>query len=105
MISQDFAICPWCGGEDSGWPEYHTKDIRLIQKLVCDFCRKPYLVIETVDFVEIPVCEHDKKRFGEFLSLPICNFETRKIILQKDAQVCPSPEKSNDKNIIISRNR
>ena len=79
-LSQDFAICPWCDMEDDMWPEYPTNSSKEIDSRKCTHCEKTYLSIKTVEYITIPVCEHDKKRFGDTLQHPICCFETRKII-------------------------
>jgi len=83
-LSQNFAICPWCGAEDSTWPDYYVKGgdkpIRISLKRVCDHCKKQYLAILTVAFYKSPVCEHDKAQFGDYIEHPLCCFETRKII-------------------------
>ncbi len=79
-LSTDFAVCPWCGWEDDTWPEYHNKPFKDSKNLICNHCKKPFRTIVSVEFLKIPVCEHDKKQFGDVIDHPICNFETRKMM-------------------------
>lgn len=81
VLSEDFAICPWCNREDTEWPKYHNKKVREMRTITCRSCKRPYLIIETVNFIISPVCDHDKKRFGESIHTPINCFETRKITI------------------------
>ena len=79
-LSTDFAICPWCRHEDSTWTTYYTKPTKKTSTIVCDGCKKPYKSIMTVEFIKVPVCEHDRKQLGDFIIHPSCHFETRKIM-------------------------